>query len=65
MSRAPAPADLTKEVATLIATAACAGVEVRAEADGAYTVGRWGLSKRCATLQEARDLLARMGVRTS
>jgi len=55
--------DLPKEVATMMATAACAGVEVRPEDDGAYSVFRWGMSKRCATLQEVRDLLARMGVR--
>jgi len=47
----------------MMATAACAGVEVRPEDDGAYSVFRWGMSKRCATLQEVRDLLARMGVR--
>lgn len=55
-----------KQLATLQAVAALAGVRVDPiEGDDGrtvYIVSRWALTKQCNTLDELRDLLARMGV---
>lgn len=55
-----------KEAATLQAKAALAGVRVDPiEADDGelvWCVSRWALTRQCESLDEVRELLARMGV---
>jgi len=59
-----APVD--KQVSTMQAVAALAGVRVD-PIDGddghtVYVVSRWALTKQCNTLDELRGLLRRMGI---